>query len=111
MCIAVAADGPKMESHVEPVLGRADWFVIVEDGKTLIEAIQNPHRDDKEGCGVKVARMLESMGVKAVLSGNCGPKAALACRSSGTSISFSRKDTVSEAVVRYMELEETSRLK
>lgn len=104
MRMAVSADGPGLENRVEPVLGRADWFVIVDQPGWAVETVENPHRNAREGCGVGVAGMLAARGVDAVLTGNCGPKAALACRRAGLSVSYPHEGTVREAVERYLEL-------
>lgn len=103
MRIAIAADGPRRDNLVEPVLGRADWFIIMEDGETIAEAVQNPHRDDRASCGNKVARMLADLGATVVLAGNYGPKASLACREAGLDPVLSRQSTVAEALARYLE--------
>jgi len=104
MRIAIAADGPKLENKVEPVLGRADWFVIVEHPGWKLDALENPHRDRREACGTNVAKMLLALKVDAVLAGNCGPKAALACRREGLSVSYPHEGTVQDAANRYLEL-------
>lgn len=107
MRIAVAADGPNIDSNTEPVLARADWFVIVDDAGALAESIKNPHRDDRDKCGENVARLLHSHGVDVVLSGNRGAKAALACRNLGLRAGFSKANTVGQAVRNYLLMEQT----
>jgi len=105
MRIAIAADGPRLDNLVEPVLARADWFLIVDGPDRLIEALKNPHRDEREHCGRKVARMLGDLGVDVVLAGNHGPKAALACQEAGLRPVISRTSTVAEALARFLERE------
>ncbi|WP_461208694.1 NifB/NifX family molybdenum-iron cluster-binding protein [Desulfocurvus sp. DL9XJH121] len=102
MRIAIAADGPNTDSRVEPVLGRADWFVILDARGARVEALRNPHRDQREGCGAAVASLLLAKGVSAVLAGNCGPKAALACRKQGLSVSFPYEGAVGDAAARFL---------
>ena len=111
MRIAVAADGPGLDDMVEPVLARADWFVVVDESGRVVEAVENPYRDDREKCGEHVAELLHSHGVDVVLSGNRGPKAALACQRLGVRTAFMGRSGVGEAVSNYRELEaELSRL-
>lgn len=107
MRIAVAADGPGMENHTEPVLARADWFVVVDDAGVFCESIQNPYRDDREKCGEKVARLLHSHGVAVILAGNRGSKATLACRNLGMRAAFAKAGTVKDAARNHVELENT----
>ena len=105
MRIAVAADGPGLDNMVEPVLARADWFVMVDEPGRVADAVENPYRDDREKCGENVAALLHAHGVEVVLSGNRGPKAALACQRLGVRTAFMGRSRVGEAVASYREME------
>lgn len=100
--IAVAASGSGPESPVEPVIGRADYFLFFDKAGTFLRAMKNPHRDLRQGSGTLVAHLLAEAGASAVLGGNVGPKAALAMRQTGLSVSVPHTGPANKAVQRYL---------
>lgn len=103
--IAVAAAGPDPGSPVEPVIGRADYFLFFDARGAFVRAQANPHRDLSQGSGTLVAQMLIEAGARAVLGGNVGPKAALALRGAGVSVSCPHQGPAGEAVARFLAVE------
>ncbi|MCK9239689.1 NifB/NifX family molybdenum-iron cluster-binding protein [Desulfocurvus sp.] len=103
--IAVAAAGARPESPVEPVIGRADYFLFFDARGDFVRAQPNPHRDLEQGSGQSVARMLIDAGARAVLGGNVGPKAALALRGAGVSVSCPHEGPARDAVARFLAVE------
>lgn len=73
MKIAVASTGKDEESEVSPVSGRAEYYLIFEEGK-LVKTISNPFRMGGGGAGPSVVQMLSNEGVEKVVSGRFGPK-------------------------------------
>ncbi len=49
--IVVAAAGAAPGSLVEPVIGRADYFLFFDAGGAFVRAEANPHRDLSQGSG------------------------------------------------------------
>jgi predicted Fe-Mo cluster-binding NifX family protein len=103
--IVVAAAGAGPESLVEPVIGRADYFLFFDGRGAFVRAQANPHRDLSQGSGQLVAQMLIEAGARAVLGGNVGPKAALALRGAGISVSCPHEGPAGEAVARFLAVE------
>jgi predicted Fe-Mo cluster-binding NifX family protein len=73
MKIAVASSGKDKESEVSPISGRAEYYLLFEDGK-LIKTIPNPFKIGGGGAGPAVVQMLANEGVGKVISGRFGPK-------------------------------------
>jgi len=100
--IAVSTSGIKPDSTVEPVIGRADFFLFFDKQGNFIRAAPNPHRDLRQNSGTLVAKYLSEAGARAVLGGNVGPRAALALRQAGIIISFPHSGPADEAVRRFL---------
>lgn len=99
--IAVASTGPNPDSKVEPVLGRADYFIITNPDMSEFQAVANPFTDHSQGIGTKVAELLLKNDISAVLAGNCGPKTALRLREAGVHVGIAYSGTVEEVVRAY----------
>jgi predicted Fe-Mo cluster-binding NifX family protein len=98
MRIAVTATGPKLEAEVDPRFGRAEYFIIVETDSEDYEAIENPNVNAGGGAGIQSARLVVDKGVKALLTGSCGPNAYDVLKAAGVSIYVGTTGTVSEAI-------------
>jgi len=78
MKIAVSSIGKSITSEVADVFGRCPYFIIVEIKKEKIEkteAIKNEGTDQMSGAGISSAQLMAEKGIKAVISGNAGPRA------------------------------------
>jgi predicted Fe-Mo cluster-binding NifX family protein len=73
MKIAVASTGKDEESDVSPISGRAEYYLIFEDGK-IVKTINNPFKIGGGGAGPSVVQMLSNEGVEKIISGRFGPK-------------------------------------
>ncbi|SIO36247.1 NifB/NifX family molybdenum-iron cluster-binding protein [Halodesulfovibrio marinisediminis] len=101
MKIAVAARKRNDDYIVEPVFGRADMFVLVEqEGDQRVIQV-NPYRDDPEAAGRKVAQWLIKEGVTAVLCGDVGAKTRFYLSEGGVFSGIGYDGTVDEALQRY----------
>ncbi|MEA1968965.1 MAG: NifB/NifX family molybdenum-iron cluster-binding protein [Thermodesulfobacteriota bacterium] len=101
MKIAVSSMGKDLNSQIEPRFGRSDFFVIVETGDMSFEAFDNASIGLSSGAGIQTASFISSKGVKAVLTGNCGPKAMQALTAGGIEVFTGESGTVKEAVERF----------
>ncbi|SKA79762.1 NifB/NifX family molybdenum-iron cluster-binding protein [Desulfobaculum bizertense] len=101
--IAVCSSGTSPDSLVEPVVGRADYFHLVDIQTDQRDILPNSFRDLQEGCGIHVAQALSAKHVDAILAGNCGPKAARALREAGIQVVYPFSGTVTEAVQAFIE--------
>jgi len=78
MKIAVSAKGKEMTDDVDEVFGRCPYFIIVEvEGNEIKEGepIENISAQKAGGAGISAAQTVAEQEVKAVISGNIGPRA------------------------------------
>jgi len=78
MKIAISSVGKNIESKVSDIFGRCPYFIIAEIenkkiGKT--EAIKNESTDQMSGAGISTAQLMAEKNVRAVITGNVGPRA------------------------------------
>ena len=79
MRVAISSDSGKLESEISPVFGRCPYFIIAEiENKKIVnvEAIKNTSAGQIGGAGISAAQMIAEKEVKAVITGNIGPKAS-----------------------------------
>jgi len=72
--IAVASDGETLKAAVSDVAARCPYFLIVDNKGTLLEAVENPYKDNKGGAGAAAANFLAEKNVTIVIAGNFGNK-------------------------------------
>jgi predicted Fe-Mo cluster-binding NifX family protein len=78
MKIAVSSTGKSLESNVSDIFARCPYFIIVEieNGKIQkVETIENKNANQLGQAGISVAKFLAEKNVKAVITGNVGPRA------------------------------------
>lgn len=98
MKIAITAREPKLEAEVDPRFGRAAYFIIAETDGTDYEAVENPNVDSSSGAGIQSAQLVAGKGVKAVLTGSCGPKAYEVLQAGGVPVYVGVTGLVSQAI-------------
>ena len=78
MKIAVSSSQPNMDGDVNPMFGRCRHFLIVEvgDGKIKgFESVENKAANQSGAAGISAAQTVAEKDVKAVITGNMGPRA------------------------------------
>lgn len=101
MRVAVTATGPSLEAGLDPRFGRCSYFVIVETDDMTFEAVENANSSLGGGAGIQSAQTMAHTGVKAVLTGNCGPNAHRTLSAAGIDVIVGCSGSVSEAVERF----------
>ncbi len=101
MKIAVSASGPDLNSQIDPRFGRCAYFLIVETEDMSFEALDNASMSLGGGAGIGAAQSVGSKGVKAVITGNCGPNAANTLAAAGIQLYVGQSGSVKEAVARF----------
>lgn len=103
MKIAVTSMGGSMSAKVSEQFGRCAYFLIVDPATMKFEPVSNPGGGMMGGAGPEAARIIANHGVKTVLTGRVGPKAAVALNAAGirSVTGFSCSKTVREAVEEY----------
>ncbi len=76
MKIVVTAQGPDLESLVDPRFGRARYFLLVDTQTSQFTAHDNvQNMNAPQGAGIQAAQTVVQLGAEAVLTGHVGPKA------------------------------------
>jgi predicted Fe-Mo cluster-binding NifX family protein len=101
MKVAVTATGPSLDATLDPRFGRCPCFVLVETSDMTFETVENGNNSLGGGAGIQSARLMAQKGVKAVLTGNCGPNAHETLRAAGIDVVVDCSGTVSEVVGRF----------
>jgi predicted Fe-Mo cluster-binding NifX family protein len=100
MRILVTATGPTLDAEVDPRFGRCQYFIIADPETMEFEAINNSSAMAAGGAGISAAQMIAEKGVKAVLTGNCGPNAYQVLSSAGiqviTGVSGKARDVIED---------------
>ena len=103
MKIAVSASGKDLNAGIDPRFGRCQYFLIVETDDMSFEPFDNENNALSGSAGIQSASFVASFNVKAVLTGNCGPKAAQVFSAAGIDVITGQTGTVQEVVKRYMQ--------
>ena len=78
MKIAVSSTGKSVEGNVSDVFGRCSYFIIVEiedDKIKNTETIENKSTEQTSGAGISTGQLIAEQEIKAVITGNVGPRA------------------------------------
>ena len=103
MKIAVSSSGKDLDSQVDPRFGRSAYFVIVETDDMSFEAFDNENIALGGGAGIQSAQFVASKGVRAVITGNCGPNAVQTLSVSRIEVFVGLSGTVREVIEKYIE--------
>jgi len=102
MKVAISSQGKRRDSPVEPWLGRAAYFLIVDTGSMTFDAIENGGAGESAAIDeVNAARLVIDAGAQAVLTGNCGPEARRMLAAGGIKLFQGVPGTVEEAVEQF----------
>jgi predicted Fe-Mo cluster-binding NifX family protein len=101
MKVAVSSSGRDLDSQIDPRFGRSAYFLIVDTLDMSLEVFENENMALAGGVGISTAQFLVSKGVRAVLTGNCGPNAVRALSAAGVELFVGQAGTVMQAIERY----------
>jgi predicted Fe-Mo cluster-binding NifX family protein len=101
MKIAVTSTGPTLNDNVEARFGRCQYFLIVDTDTTKYESVENPNIALGGGAGIQSAQLMSEKGVKAVLTGNCGPNAFNVFGQAGIQVIVGVSGTARSAVEQF----------
>ena len=102
MKVAVSSSGRDLHAQLDPRFGRCAFFMIVETDDMSFEAFDNESIGLGGGAGIQSAQFVASKGVKAVITGNCGPNAVQTLSAAGIELFTGQAGTVKEGVERYL---------
>ena len=101
MKVAVSAMGSTLDAAVDPRFGRCMTFVVVETDDLSFEAVDNGSNSLGSGAGLQSAQLMARKGVKAVLTGACGPNARQVLDAAGIEVVVDCHGTVAQAIARF----------
>lgn len=102
MKIAITTTGESLESPLESRFGRAPKFLIVELDNNSFEVVENiTNMSAIQGAGIQTAQTVVELGVEAVITGHCGPKAFKVLQSAGIKVFNSDRPTIQEAIEEF----------
>ncbi len=101
MKVAVPTSGDDLSGTVEPRFGRCPRFIVVDTETMKFEVVPNTAVSSAHGAGIAAAQLVASIGAKAVLTGNVGPKAYSALSATGIKIVTGVSGAVGDAVKRF----------
>ncbi len=102
MKIAITTSGKDLNAPLDSRFGRAPLFLIYDlDAKTfeVVDNVQNLNA--AQGAGIQSAQNIARLGVKALVTGHCGPKAFRVLQAAGIKIFNCDAATTGEALDLY----------
>ena len=101
MKIAVSSNGKDLNAQLDPRFGRCAYFMVVNPDDMSFEAFNNESAAQGGGAGIQAAQFLASLGVKAVVTGNCGPNAVQTLSAAGIELFAGQAGIVKEVIERF----------
>lgn len=101
MKIAVSSTGKDLDAQVDPRFGRCQNLIIVDTDSLEYEVVENSNISAGGGAGIATAQLVVDKGVKAVLTGNCGPNAHQVISAAGLELVTGVSGIVRDAVEGY----------
>lgn len=102
--IAFTTAGNDLNGQLDKRFGRAPKFIIYDLDSNIYEVVDNMQNlNAAQGAGIQSAQTVAKTGAKAVVTGNCGPKAFRVLRSAGIRIFNTDIPTVRGALQAYLE--------
>ncbi len=101
MKIAISSTGKDLDSDLDPHFGRCPYFIIVDLETMKFEALDNTGLTAPTGSGIAAAQLVASQGVKAVLTGLCGPNASDALWAAGIKVIDGLNGKINDVLASY----------
>jgi predicted Fe-Mo cluster-binding NifX family protein len=103
MKIAFTTSGDNLEAPLDSRFGRAPKFLVYDLDNGTFEIVDNEQNlNAAQGAGIQSAETVARLGVKAVITGHCGPKAFRVLKSAGIRILTCEATTVEAALEQYL---------
>ena len=102
MKVAFTTSGEDLSSPLDARFGRAAKFLVYElEAGTFTVADNQQNLNAAQGAGIQAAQNVAKLGVEAVVTGHCGPKAFRVLTSAKIKIYNCAAATVTEALIQY----------
>lgn len=86
MKIGIASTGPDLNSLVDSLFARCQYFLVLDEKGKTIKSIPNQASQATRGAGVAAAQIIANEGVSAVIAGNIGPNAFMILNQTGIKV-------------------------
>lgn len=102
MKIAFTTSGDSLSAPLDERFGRAPKFLVYDTGDEAISIVDNEQNlNAAQGAGIQSAETVVKTGAKAVVTGNCGPKAYRVLSAAGIKVFNANAKTVADALSQY----------
>lgn len=102
MKTAVTSQGKDLNSVMDPRFGRCRWFILVDTETGQYQAVSNDQNlSAPQGAGIQAAETVSRLGVQAVITGHCGPKAFKVLQAAGIKVYTGAQGTVGEILHKF----------
>lgn len=102
MKIAFSVSGDELDSILDSRFGRAQKFLVYDLDNDTFQVVDNRlNLNAAQGAGIQSAEAVVRLGVKAVVTGHCGPKAFRVLSAAGVKVYNADEVKVSEALSQY----------
>ena len=102
MKIIVTASDGDVNAQVDPRFARAKVFILYDTETERWEALDNSQNLNAAfGAGVQAGTTVVNSGAKAVLTGNCGPRAFATLSAASIEVYTGVSGTVAEAIEKF----------
>ena len=99
MKIAISAQNGSMDAQADPRFGRAKCFIVIDTETGGFSSHDNAmNLNAAQGAGIQAAKNVADLGVRAVVTGNVGPKAHATLSAAGIEIYTGASGTVRDAL-------------
>ena len=102
MTIALTTAGRDLQAPLDPRFGRAAGFLVYDLDQDTFTTVDNRQSlEAAQGAGIQAAQTVERLGVQAVVTGHCGPKAFRVLAAAGIRVFVTEAPTVAAALALY----------
>ncbi|MBN2723831.1 MAG: NifB/NifX family molybdenum-iron cluster-binding protein [Deltaproteobacteria bacterium] len=102
MKIAVTSQNNSIDSDFDSRFGRAPWFIVLNTEDGSWSAVDNSENlNAAHGAGTQSARTIINLGVNALVTGHCGPKASEVLKMAGVDIFDTNATSCMDALNKY----------
>lgn len=102
MKIAFTTSGSNLSASLDSRFGRAPKFLVYDlDANTFTVIDNEQNLNAAQGAGIQAAETVSRLGIGAVVTGHCGPKAFRVLSAAGIRVFSTDALTVAEALEQY----------
>ncbi len=99
MRVIVTAQGPDLDSPIDPRFGRAAYLIVVDTETGEHSAVDNViNLNAPQGAGIQAGRKVIELGAVALITGHVGPKAFATLKAGSIQVHTVQAGTVQQAV-------------